>query len=413
MLDMKFIRENTDIIRETIKNKREKADIDKLLDLDNIRRDLIKKTDTLKATKNKASKEISQLKKEKKDATEILNEMKKIAEEEKVLSAQLKKIEKEIKDLLLWIPNIPNPNVPIGDETHNKIIKEWGTIKNFSFTPKDHTEIGKITGALDLQRGAKVAGSFFPLYRGIGAKLERALINFMMDTHSKNGYEEILPPYLNNAEALHGTGQLPKLKDDMYYIEKDDLFLDPTAEVPVTNMYAKEILQEKELPMQFVAYTACFRREAGSYGKETKGLMRLHQFNKVELVKITTPEKGYEEFEKLLQDAENILQMLELPYRVILLSTGDMTFASAMTYDIEVFAPGLDKWLEVSSVSIFETFQSRRMNLRYRTKDGKMAFPYTMNGSGLATPRLFIAILENYQKEDGTFEIPTILKKYM
>ncbi len=413
MLDLKFIRENPNIVKDAIIKKNEKGNVDKILELDKKRRELIKETEQLKAEKNKNSKEIPKLKKEGKDVSEILNRMKEISIKEKEIDSELKMIEEEIKNELLWIPNIPNPEVPIGDETHNKIVKEWGEKREFSFKPRNHLEIGEITGALDMKRGSKVAGSFFPLYRGIGARLERSLINFMMDTHAKNGYEEVLPPYLNNENTLIGTGQLPKLKEDMYYIEKDELYLDPTAEVPVTNMYREEIIKESELPKKFVAYTACFRREAGSYGKETKGLMRLHQFNKVELVKITTPENGYDEFHKLLEDAENILQMLNLPYRVILLSTGDMTFASAMTYDIEVYAPGLDKYLEVSSVSIFETFQSRRMNMRYKDKDGKLKYPYTMNGSGLATPRLFIAILENYQREDGTFEIPEVLKKYM
>ncbi|RKX67621.1 serine--tRNA ligase [candidate division TA06 bacterium] len=415
MLDIKFIKENADLVRNAVKNKGEKANVDELITKDNRRVKIVKELDNLRAEKNRLSKEVRGLERNTPQFEKNVMESREIGNRIKKMEKELRELKEEIRILSLWIPNIPHPSVPVGDEHANKIIREWGEKIEFSFKAKSHIDLINDLGLIDFERGAKISGTHFPCYVGIGAKLERALVNFMLDYHiEKHGYKEMFPPFLNNRETLTGTGQLPKLEDDMYYVEKDDMFLNPTAEPPVTNFHRNEILQENDLPIKYTAYTSCFRREAGSYGKETRGLKRVHQFNKVEMVKFVKPENSYDELESLLNNAEEILQILKIPYRVILLSTGDMTFASAKTYDIEAYAPGSNEYLEVSSVSNFEDFQARRMNIKYKSKsDGKLHFVHTLNGSGLATPRTYIAILENYQREDGKIVVPDALKPYM
>jgi seryl-tRNA synthetase len=415
MLDLKFIRENPEVVKNAIRLKGEKDTVDEILKLDERRRELIKKGDALKARRNDVTEEIANLKKQGKDATDLIEEMRKVSDEIKSIDAELKKVETELENLLLWLPNIPHSSVPIGkDASDNVVVRMWGEIPEFDFEIKDHLTLGKKLGIIDFERGAKLTGSGFPLYIGKGATLERALINFMLDLHiQKHGYTEVFPPFLVNEASMRGTGQIPKLKDDMYYCPEDDLYLIPTAEVPVTNIHRDEILDISELPKKYVAYSACFRREAGSWGRETKGFLRVHQFNKVELVKFTTPETSYDELESLVKDAEEVLQLLNIPYRVVLLCTGDMSFASAKTYDIEVWSPAEKKWLEASSCSNFEDFQARRMNVRFRRdKKSKPEFVHTLNGSGLATSRLMVALLENYQTPEGKVIVPKVLHKY-
>jgi len=415
MLDLKFIRENPEVVKNAIRLKGEKDTVDEILKLDERRRELIKKGDALKARRNDVTEEIASLKKQGKDATDLIEEMRKVSDEIKSIDAELKKVETELENLLLWLPNIPHSSVPIGkDASDNVVVRVWGEIPEFDFEIKDHLTLGKKLGIIDFERGAKLTGSGFPLYIGKGATLERALINFMLDLHiQKHGYIEVFPPFLVNEASMRGTGQIPKLKDDMYYCPEDDLYLIPTAEVPVTNIHRDEILDISELPKKYVAYSACFRREAGSWGRETKGFLRVHQFNKVELVKFTTPETSYDELESLVKDAEEVLQLLNIPYRVVLLCTGDMSFASAKTYDIEVWSPAEKKWLEASSCSNFEDFQARRMNVRFRRdKKSKPEFVHTLNGSGLATSRLMVALLENYQTPEGKVIVPKVLHKY-
>jgi seryl-tRNA synthetase len=415
MLDLKFIRENPEVVKNAIRLKGEKDTVDEILKLDERRRELIKKGDALKARRNDVTEEIANLKKQGKDATDLIEEMRKVSDEIKSIDAELKKVETELENLLLWLPNIPHSSVPIGkDASDNVVVRVWGEIPEFDFEIKDHLTLGKKLGIIDFERGAKLTGSGFPLYIGKGATLERALINFMLDLHiQKHGYIEVFPPFLVNEASMRGTGQIPKLKDDMYYCPEDDLYLIPTAEVPVTNIHRDEILDISELPKKYVAYSACFRREAGSWGRETKGFLRVHQFNKVELVKFTTPETSYDELESIVKDAEEVLQLLNIPYRVVLLCTGDMSFASAKTYDIEVWSPAEKKWLEASSCSNFEDFQARRMNVRFRRdKKSKPEFVHTLNGSGLATSRLMVALLENYQTPEGKVIVPKVLHKY-
>jgi seryl-tRNA synthetase len=415
MLDLKFIRENPEVVKNAIRLKGEKDTVDEILKLDERRRELIKKGDALKARRNDVTEEIANLKKQGKDATDLIEEMRKVSDEIKSIDAELKKVETELENLLLWLPNIPHSSVPIGkDASDNVVVRVWGEIPEFDFEIKDHLTLGKKLGIIDFERGAKLTGSGFPLYIGKGATLERALINFMLDLHiQKHGYTEVFPPFLVNEASMRGTGQIPKLKDDMYYCPEDDLYLIPTAEVPVTNIHRDENLDISELPKKYVAYSACFRREAGSWGRETKGFLRVHQFNKVELVKFTTPETSYDELESLVKDAEEVLQLLNIPYRVVLLCTGDMSFASAKTYDIEVWSPAEKKWLEASSCSNFEDFQARRMNVRFRRdKKSKPEFVHTLNGSGLATSRLMVALLENYQTPEGKVIVPKVLHKY-
>ncbi len=409
MFPLKFIRENAALIIDAAKKKGEKVDIEKLLSLDKDRRALLGQIESLKHIRNEKSKEVGLLKKQQKDNSALIQELKKTVKEIKTLEETLKRLESEIDNLLIWVPNIPHPSVK--DEPI--VIREWGEKKEFTSPPLDHFTLSESLGWFDFQKGAKIAGSHFPLYKGFGATLERALINYMLDLHiNQHNYIEIFPPFLAKEECMFGTGQIPKLKEDMYIIEEDGLYLNPTAEVPLTNIHRNEVIDGNELPIKYTAYTACFRKEAGSYGKDTKGLMRLHQFNKVEMVNFTLPEESYKQLEILLNEAEAVLQGLNLPYRVIQLPLNDLSFASAKTYDIEVWTPVSKKWLEVSSVSNFEAFQARRANIRY-SLNGKREFVHTLNGSGIATPRTMIAILENYQKEDGTIEVPEVLKKYI
>lgn len=423
MLDLKFIRENPELVKQGIKNKNETDRIDEVLSLDKKRKDLIVKADELKTKRNKVSSQIPDLKKEGKDVTEILSEMKKVSDEISILDSELKKVEDDLNELLYYIPNIPHFSVPIGKSAEENVeVRKW-LPDEFSFTISnefkegkvlDHLELGKKLNILDFERGAKISGSGFPVYVGKGATLERALINFMLDYHiQKHNYAEVFPPFLVNKDSMLGTGQLPKMADDMYYIEKDELYPVPTAEVPITNLYRNEILSEEKLPVKLVGYTACFRREAGSYGKEYKGFLRVHQFNKVEMVKFVKPETSYDELEKLVVDAEDILQALKIPYRILMLCTGDLSFASSKCYDIETWSPAENKWLEASSCSNFESFQARRANIRYRNKETKkLDFVHTLNGSGLATSRLMVSILENYQTPEGKIIVPKVLQKY-
>ncbi|MDZ7725184.1 MAG: serine--tRNA ligase [candidate division KSB1 bacterium] len=415
MLDLKFIRENADVVKKAVKDKHEKADVEQLLNLDVKRRDMIKTVETLRAEQNKVTRQISELKREKKDASDIITEMRKLSDDIKEKNTELKQIEQDIYTIQIHIPNIPHEDVPVGGEQDNVEVRSWGKFAEKDFKPAPHYELAEQRGWIDFQRGANLSGSFFVSYRGWGAKLERALINFMLDMHTdKHGYTEIFPPFITKREVMFGTGQLPKLEDDMYHIAEDDLFLIPTAEVPVTNLHAGEMLSAKDLPIKYTAYTPCFRREAGAYGKDTRGLMRLHQFNKVEMVRFVKPEESYAQLEELLGNAEDVLQALDLPYRVLTLATGDLSFAAAKCYDLEVYAQGIDKWLEVSSCSNFEDFQARRANIRFRRqKGGKPEFVHTLNASGLALPRTVIAILENYQTDEGTVIVPSVLRKYL
>ena len=416
MLDLKFIRENSEKVREAARNKGEKVDVDLLVNLDEKRRTLLLQADKLKHQRNVVSDKIAHMKKEKQDPGEQIEKMRKVAEQIDALDEKLRELEAKINDLLLTIPNIPHPSVPIGmDEDSNVVLRSWGETRRFDFEPRPHWELGQILGILDLPKAAKVAGSGFLVLTGKGARLQRALINFMLDLHThKHNYKEILPPYMANRASMTGTGQLPKLEYDMYLCEKEDLFLIPTAEVPVTNLHREETLKEDDLPVYYTAYSACFRREAGAYGKDTRGMIRVHQFDKVEMVKIVKPENSYDELESLLKDAEEVLQILNLPYRVRVLCTGDLSFAAAKCYDIEAWCPGLGNYQEVSSCSNFEDFQARRMLLRFRPKGGgKLQYAHTLNGSGVALPRTMIALLENYQTEKGTVVVPEVLRPYM
>lgn len=416
MLDIHFIRENPERVKEAVKKKNSRVDVDQLLKLDKERRECVKKADDLKAERNRVSEEIGNLKKKKEDASTLIKKMGKVSDAIKHLDGEIKRAESQIHDIAIHIPNIPHTSVPVGpDPSHNQIIKEWGDVPKFDFQPKAHWDIGPALGILDFERGSRLSGSNFIAFSGIGAKLERALINFMIDLHvEKHGYIEVSVPFIVLREMMFGTGQLPKLEEDMYLVEKDDLFLIPTAEVPISNLHREEILSSDQLPIYYTAYTPCFRREAGSYGADTRGLMRIHQFDKVEMVKFVTPETSYNELETLLNDAEEVLQLLELPYRVVALATGDLSFAAAKCYDLEVYALGIDRWLEVSSCSNFEDFQARRMNIRFRRDKGqKPEYVHTLNGSGLALPRTLIAIIENYQTDEGTVIVPKVLRKYM
>lgn len=416
MLDIATIRENKDKVREALKTRAPKFDLEGLLRLDGERRTVLVELEGLRAEKNKANDRITALLKEKKDPKPTISEMKSISQKIYELDKKVGEVDSKLEDLMFHFPNLPHSSVPVGtDNTSNCIVSSWGEPKKLSFKPKEHLEIGQNLGILDMPRGAKLSGSGFAVYSGAGARLERALINFMLDQHTeKHGYLECSPPFMVNRQSMVGTGQVPKFEEDMYRLKDDDLFLVPTAEVPITNLHRDEVLSEADLPLKYAAYTPCFRREAGSYGKDTKGLVRVHQFDKVELVKFSKPETSYEEHEKLLKDAENILQLLNLPYRVMLLASGDMGFSAAKCYDIEAWAPGLGRWLEVSSVSNFEDFQARRANIRFKRKDSnKSEYVHTLNGSGLALPRVVIALLETCQNADGTVLIPEPLRPYM
>lgn len=416
MLDIKFIRENVERVKKAVEYKRGKVDIEELIALDDQRREIQGKADTLKMQRNQLSLEVGEIKKAKGDASEIIEKVKNINDEIKELDTKAAEIDEKLQSMLLYIPNVYHEKAPLGfDETGNTFVKDWGTKREFGFQIKDHFELAETLDIIDFKRATKISGSGYIVFKGIGAKLQRALISFMLDLHiDKHGYTEILPPYMVNRKTMTGTGQLPKLEADMYHDDSEDLFLIPTAEVPVTNLYQDEILNVKDLPIYYTAFSACFRREAGSYGKDTRGLTRVHQFDKVEMVKFVKPETSYDELELLLGNAEEVLQLLKLPYKVIELCSGDMSFAAAKCYDIEVWAPGANKYLEVSSCSNFEDFQARRANIRFRREEGaKLEFVHTLNASGVALPRCVIAVLENYQQEDGSVIVPDVLKPYM
>jgi len=415
MLDIKFIKENQDLVKQAIKNRALKIDIDRVIKIDDARRKALSEFEELASRRNKANDEIGVLLKEKKDAKSKISSMKEISRRIGELEAQLKEQEAELNKLLLNIPNLPHVSLPVGDVSANKIVRSWGKERVFNFKPLSHIEICQNLDIVDFNRATKITGSNFILFKGWGAKLERALINFMLDLHTnKHGYTEIFPPFLVNRASMLGTGQLPKLEEDMYKLKDDDLYLIPTAEVPLTNIFRDEILEEEKLPIYYTAYTACFRREAGSYGKDTKGLIRVHEFDKVEMVKFVKPEDSFDELEKLVINAEEVLQLLELPYRVVMLATQDLSFSASKCYDLEAYTAGIQKWLEVSSCSNFESFQARRANIRFRRQEGKkVEFVHTLNGSGIALARTVVAILENYQQEDGSVLIPKALQPYL
>ena len=414
MLAVKFVVENADLVKAAMKTRSGEYDVDIVLELDRQRREILKEVEALKAERNRESAQVAALKKEKKDASEIIARMKTVGEKIKALDDELGPVESGLRMAMLSIPNIPDKTVPIGkDDTENVEIRKFMEPTKFDFTPKAHWDIGDALNILDPATAAKITGARFTVYRGLGARLERAIYNFMLDTHTANGYTEIFPPFMVNRDSMTGTGQLPKFEEDAYAVKNTDYFLIPTAEVPVTNMYRGEVLDAETLPYYYCAYTACFRGEAGSAGRDTRGLIRQHQFNKVELVKFTMPDKSWDELESLTHEAELILQKIGLPYRVVCLSTGDLGFSSAKTYDIEVWLPSYNRYVEISSCSNFVDYQARRMNIKYRTRDGKTGFVHTLNGSGLAVGRTTAAILENFQNPDGTVRVPDVLVPYM
>lgn len=417
MLDIRVIRENPEKVKAAMKsrNKDMDAQVDRVLEIDAARRELMGKADALKAEQNAASKEIPRIKKEGGDISEIMSRMNEIKESVKKLDAELADLDAAQKSLMYEFPNMPNESVPIGkDDSENVEVRRWGEPTKFDFEPKAHWDIGADLGILDPETAAKVTGTRFHFYKDLGARLERAIMNFFLNTHTANGYTEVFPPYMVNRASMTGTGQLPKFEEDAFKITNDDYFLIPTAEVPVTNMHRDEILDGTKLPIKYCAYSACFRAEAGSAGRDTRGLIRQHQFNKVELVKFANPENSYEELEKLTNDAERVLQLLGLPYRVVTLSTGDLGFSSAKTYDIEVWMPSYGRYVEISSCSNFEDFQARRASIRFKNspKD-KAQLVHTLNGSGVAIGRTTAAILENYQNADGSVTVPEVLRPYM
>jgi seryl-tRNA synthetase len=415
MLSREYLRERADEYRRALKNRGANVDLERFLALDAGRRQTITRVEALKAQRNAASQEIAALKKDKQDASSQIDAMKKVGDEIKELDARLAEVENELQNLELYFPNVPQESVPIGrDESDNRVEKTWGDKPSFDFTPKPHWEIGESLGILDFERAAKITGARFVVLLGAGAQLSRALASFMLDTHTSNGYTEILTPFMANADSLRGTGQLPKFEEDLFKLEGEKpYYLIPTAEVPVTNLYRDEILDASTLTQSFCSYSPCFRSEAGSYGKDTRGMIRLHQFEKVEIVKFTMPERSWGEHERLTRDAESILEALNLPYRRTTLSTGDLGFTSAKTYDLEVWLPGQETYREISSCSNFLDFQARRANIRYRTAEKKTGFVHTLNGSGLPLGRTIVAILENYQQSDGSVVIPEPLRKYM
>lgn len=416
MLDIRAIRQNPDLLVKALEKRHAKVDLTEFLELDKQRRTLIAETEQMKNKQNEASKMIPAYKKEGKDISKLMTEMKAISEKVKVLDNEIRDIDEKIEKILLMIPNIPNDLVPEGaDDQDNEEIRRFGEPRQFDFEPKPHWELGADLDILDPETAAKVTGTRFTFYRGLGARLERAIANFMLDLHTeKHGYTEVFPPFMVNRASMTGTGQLPKFEDGAFKVAGTDYFLIPTAEVPVTNMHRDEILDGSKLPIKYCAYSACFRQEAGSAGRDTRGLVRQHQFNKVELVKFTTPETSYEELEKLTHDAEEVLQILGLPYRVVRLCAGDLGFSSAMTYDIEVWMPSYGRYVEISSCSDFESFQARRANIRYKKdQKDKAQYVHTLNGSGLAIGRTTAAVLENFQQADGSIVIPEALRKYM
>ena len=417
MLDAKLLRNHFEEVKAKLDRRGEDiSELDQFQGLDEERRELIVKTEALKAERNEVSKQVGEKKRNKEDASDVIARMQEVSKEIKALDQRLHEVEEKLNYVLMRIPNIPHDSVPKGEtEDDNEEVRTWGDIPTFDFEPKPHWEIGTDLNILDFERAAKVTGSRFVFYRAAGAKLERALINFMLDLHTEeHGYEELLPPYLVNRKSLTGTGQLPKFEEDAFLVESEDYFLIPTSEVPTTNFYRDEILSAEDLPRAFTAYSTNFRSEAGSAGRDTRGLIRQHQFNKVELVRFVKPEDSYEELEKLTGHAEKVLQLLELPYRVVNICTGDLGFTAAKKYDLEVWIPAQNKYREISSCSNFEDFQARRANLRFRRdKDSKPEYVHTLNGSGVAVGRTVAAILENYQQEDGSVIIPEVLRPYM
>ena len=414
MLDIKRIRNNPEEIVEALKKRRGEYPIQKLLDTDEKRREVIQKVESMKAEQNKLSKQVPQMKKNGEDTTELFKNLKKLSDDIKSMDDDLKNIDEEIREYLMEIPNTPNKDVPVGlDDTENLEMRKWGEPRKFDFDIKAHWDLGVDLDILDFERATKISKSRFSVFKGKGARLERALMNFMVDLHTdKQGYTEMNTPVLMSPSAMMGTGQIPKFKEDMFYCEKDDMYLAPTAEVPVTNLLGGEILEQGSLPIYYTAFTQCFRREAGSAGRDTRGLIRNHQFEKVEMVKFVEPATSYDELEKLTNNAEEILQLLEIPYRVVRLCSGDLGFSSAMTYDIEVWMPSYNRYVEISSCSNFEDFQARRANIRYRDENNKPQYVHTLNGSALAIGRCFAAVIENYQQADGSIKIPEVLQKY-
>lgn len=416
MLEIKWIRNNLDEVKTFLKNRYNDFDVDRIVALDEEKRKLLAETENLKAQRNEGSRKVAEAKATGKDATDLMEELRELGQRVKDIDAAVGKLDEELQALLLQVPNRPHDSVPVGkDENDNVEIRKWGTPKKFDFDPQAHWDIGEKLGILDFEKGVSLSQSRFTVLRGLGARLERALINFMLDLHTMHhGYREIQPPFMVNSQTMLGTGQLPKFAEDLYKCENEDLWLIPTAEVPLTNLHAGEIIPEEQLPLYYTAYTPCFRKEAGSYGRDVRGMMRQHQFDKVEMVKLCKPENSYDELEKLTNNAEEVLQKLEIPYRVICLCTGDMGFGASKTYDIEVWLPFQDKYREISSCSNCEDFQARRMGTRYKPTDGgKPRYVHTLNGSGIAIGRTLIAVLENYQREDGSVEIPEVLVPYM
>ena len=414
MLDLKFIRENSDTVKAAIARKNDDSDIDEILALDGHRRETINRVEQLRAERNQVTAEIARKKKAAEPADEDIAAMKQVGQDIAALDKTLRELDDQLRTKLSRVPNLPHESVPVGADAEGNVeIRRWGEPREADFEVLPHWEIGSQLGIVHLPAAARVAGSGFYVLSGMGARLQRALIAYMLDMHAADGFSEHVVPYIVNAEAMFGTGQLPKLENDMYRIDKDNMYLIPTGEVPLTNLFRDEILNYQQLPLYLVGHTPCFRREAGAAGKDTRGMLRVHQFDKVEMVKIVRPENSYDELESLLTQAEKVLQGLELSYRVLQLCTGDLTFASAKAYDIEIWAAGVKQHLEISTVSNFEDFQARRMNCRFRDEDGKVRHPHTLNGSGVALARLVAAILENYQNADGTVTIPEVLRSYM
>ncbi|MGI6748040.1 MAG: serine--tRNA ligase [Anaerovoracaceae bacterium] len=417
MLDIKRIRDEFDLVKKSIESRGQgDFEIDNVRKLDEKRRSILATVEQMKNKQNQDSKQIPKFKKEGKDISELMKEMKTLSDKIKSLDAEVSEVEQELRNALLNIPNTPSPDVPVGESDEDNLeVRKWGEPRVFDFEFKAHWDVGQDLNILDFERAAKISGARFTVYKGMGARLERSVINFMLDLHTQeHGYTEILPPFMVNRDAMTGTGQLPKFEEDMFWVPAKDFFLVPTAEVPVTNLRMNEIIEAEELPIYYTAYTPCFRKEAGSAGRDTRGLIRQHQFNKVELVKFVRPETSYEELESLLNAAEEVLKRLEIPYRVVCLSTGDLGFSSAKTYDIEVWMPSYGKYVEISSCSNFESYQARRANIRFRPEvKGKPEFVHTLNGSGLAVGRTCAAILENYQQSDRSVIVPEVLRPYM
>jgi len=416
MLDIELLRKNPEFVKERLRLRREDYPrlVDEALKLDEERRSILRELEALRAERNTLSKEVGKLKSKGEQTAGLEGKVREIKEKIEGLEGQLSKVEEQLKGVMLSIPNIPHQSVPVGkDETENMEVRSWGVRRDFEFEPKAHYEIGEALGILDFERGASLSGSRFTVMWGWGAKLERALINFMLDFHTSRGYKEVWVPHLVKPEILEGTGQLPRFEEDLYFCERDGLYLIPTAEVPLTNLFRDTILEEKDLPIYLTAYTPCYRREAGAYGKDIRGIIRQHQFDKVELVKIVHPDTSDQELERLTADAEEILKLLGLPYRVVALCTGDLGFASAKTYDIEVWFPSQNKYREISSCSNCTDFQARRMNTRFKDSEGRKRFVHTLNGSGLAVGRTLAAILENYQQKDGSVIVPEVLRDYL